>query len=266
MSNSLENKFILITRSYDQSSKEIDFLKSKGADVMPLPVIKLIAYYDSAKIEDVLDRFYEFDYLILTSINAVKFFMEFVEKLGYSLDLRNVKVIAVGNRTKEYCESRNLSVDLVPGHSSSRGIIEMLKKDKLGGKNILIPCSMIARTELKEELEYNRATVEMVPVYDNVLPDYTDVKDYLDYLDRNKPDVFIFTSPSNFTNYLELLKIENIKEYFEGSVIASIGTTTRNIIEQRGIKVEIVPEKFDVISTVNELVDYFQKPGSDEEE
>jgi uroporphyrinogen-III synthase len=125
---------------------------------------------------------------------------------------------------------------------------------------------MLARTELKEELEYNKATVEMVPVYDNVLPDYEDVRDYLEYLDKNKPDVFIFTSPSNFTNYLELLKIENIKEYFEGSVIASIGTTTRNVIEQRGVKVEIVPEKFDVLSTVNELVDYFKKSVSDEEE
>jgi uroporphyrinogen-III synthase len=259
----LDEKFILITRSYEQSSSEIDFLKSNGAEVMPLPVIKLIPYYDSTKIEDVLNRFYEFDYLIFTSINAVRFFAGFVEKLGNELDLKNVKVVAIGAKTKDYCESNLFDVDLVPEKSSSKGIIDLLQKDSLSGKNILIPCSMIARTELKEELEYHRATVEMVPVYDNVLPDYDDVKDYVDYLDKNKPDIFIFTSPSNFTNYLELLKIDDIKEYFEGTVTASIGTTTRDVIEQRGIKVDIIPDKFDVISTVNELLDYFKKTVKD---
>lgn len=258
----LEDKFILITRSYEQSSSEIDFLKSNGAEVMPLPVIKLVPYYDSAKIEDALDRFIEFDYLIFTSINAVKFFAGFIERSEYKPDFRNTKVVAVGEKTKDYCESKQINVDHIPDRSTSMGIIDLLKNDNLGGKNILIPCSVISRTELKEELEYNRATVEMVPVYDNVLPDYDDVKEYVDYLKKNRPDIFIFTSPSNFTNYLELLKIEHAKEYFEGTVVASIGTTTKDIIEQKGIKVKIVPNKFDVISTVNELIDYFKKPVS----
>jgi len=260
--NILENKFILITRSYEQSSSEIDFLKSHGAEVMPLPVIKLVPYYDSAKIEDALDRFFEYDYLIFTSINAVKFFVGFFEGSKNRPDFRNIKVVAVGKRTKDYCESIQINVDLIPERSTSKGIVDLLKDENLGGKIVLIPCSMISRTELKEELEYYKATVEMVPVYDNVIPDYNDVKDYVDYLRKNKPDVFIFTSPSNFTNYLELLKIENAKEYFRGSVIASIGTTTKNIIEQKGIKVKILPDKFDVISTVNELLDYFSKPVS----
>lgn len=261
--SSLADKFILITRSYEQSPREIDFLEENGAEVMPLPVIKIVEYYDSAKIEDALDRFFEFDYLIFTSINAVKFFAAIIQRLAIRLDFRDVKVVAIGGRTKEYCESKNIKVDLVPERSTSRSVVELLTKDTLGGKNILIPCSMLSRTELKEELEYKRATVEMVPVYDNVLPDYEDVKDYIEYLEKNKPDVFIFTSPSNFANYTELLKIDDVKEYFEGSVIASIGTTTKDIIEQKGIKVEIVPDKFDVLSTVNELVDYFKKPVED---
>lgn len=253
----LENILVLITRSYDQSPKEIDLLSSNGAEVIPLPVIKLVPYYDSEKIEDALDRFIEFDYLIFTSINSVRFFAGFIEKSEYKPDFTKTKVVAVGKKTKDYCESKQINVDLIPDRATSKGIVDLLKKDNLGGKNILIPCSMISRTELKEELEYNKATVEMVPVYDNVLPDYNDVKEYVDYLKKNKPDVIIFTSPSNFTNYLELLKIENAKEYFEGIVIATLGTTTKDVIQQKAVKVKIVPDKFDVISTVNKIVDYY---------
>ena len=70
MPQSLNNKTILITRSADQVTDFATQLQNLGANIIKLPLIQTNPIFQK-KIPKKIDQF---DWIIFTSINAVKYF------------------------------------------------------------------------------------------------------------------------------------------------------------------------------------------------
>jgi len=256
---SLKDQFVLLTRGFDQSPVEIKTLQDEGAEVLAFPTIKVISMDDFSLFDSQIKKFKKFDYLIFTSANAVEKFNARIIEKNIELDFSSIRVTAVGEKTYSACTEYSMPADIIPNEFSTRGIIEELSHYVLDGKNIFIPSSSIARTDLKEGLEKLGASVTVVPIYNIETPSYEDVKEQVEILKVRRPNVFIFTSPSTFKNLISLLKIENLKQYFGDSVIAVIGNTTKNEIEKLGLKVHIVPSVYTVKGIVDEVINYFSE-------
>ncbi len=253
MNRKLENKTILITKAYSESKAEVELLRTNGAEVICFPTIKIVQNnLDEEKIAR-LSKWNSYDYLIFTSVNAVKYFRRFINS---NKTKHGLKIICTGTKTKEACERINISVDLVPEEFSAKGILKLLADSKIQNKKILVPCSAIARAELKGGLKQLGALVDFIPVYNVEVPPVEEYSTLFEKCRINKPHIFLFTSPSSFDNFLKIFEVKSKEEFFKNKLIASIGNTTAAAIESKELKVNILPSNFTLMDTVNEILNF----------
>ncbi len=241
MSESVVNKTILITRSPDEAWESVASLIEAGFNLLFFPTIETVyCQPNTEEINNFKDT--KFDYLIFSSANAVKFFLHFLRMNQIEFDFDNVKVAVTGRKTAERCESFEIKVDVIPEKFSAEGLLTHFSNYDLRDKNILIPSSKIARSELNDGFESMGVNVFKLNVYDTVKT-RPSVKNF-DKLKSLNPYYFIFTSPSSFDNFVEIVGINDVKEYFAEKEIYTIGQTTAETIRNYGIEKVNYPEEF----------------------
>jgi uroporphyrinogen-III synthase len=257
LGNLLTNKFILVTKETENSSEFAGLLEGEGGEVINFPTIKIIPVKDYSNLDDTFRNFSQFDYLILSSTNACKYFQSRMKSLNINLDFSKVKVITTGEKTALYCKELDIPVDYIPENYCANGIIKLLSEKEIKNKKILIPSSVIARDELKEGLENLGAEVHSIQSYDVIKPDEKDLANELKIIKERIPDIYVFTSPSTFNNFLKIMNISG--EYFNNKTICAIGPTTATLIKQNGLNVDIIPKKFTLIHLAYEIINYFKE-------
>ncbi|MCX6168922.1 MAG: uroporphyrinogen-III synthase [Ignavibacteriales bacterium] len=254
--NSLRNKTILITKSELESKKNLDALKHEGAELLFCPTIKIVPAINSPELDDALRMFNQFDYLVFTSANAVEVFFDIAAKR--KLNLSKAKVAVVGKSTADECESVGIRVDIIPDEFSSKGLIDKLSEFDLINKKIFIPGSSLSGGDLNLGLSELGAQVYSVPVYDVVPNDLNNLKNEHKKIQKKHPNVFIFTSPSSFNNFLRIMSVTDSDKYFGTSTICAIGATTESAIREKGLAVHIVPKTFSLQGVSEAIIKYFQ--------
>ena len=255
----LKDKTIVITRAIETSKESAELFIRLGADVITFPTLDIVPPDDWTQFDDVILNKNKIDFIIFTSAHAVKMFSKRLEELNESLNYSMVKVVAVGNKTSAVCEKYGIPINIVPKNFSSEGVIFELLKFKLNKKIIFIPRSAIGREELPAGLEELGAIIKSVPVYNVAVPSDKNIAPYLDNLRNSKPNLYIFTSPSTFDNFLQILKITDPARYFSGALLAAIGPTTRISIESRKLKVNIIPDEYTMEGLAKAIVNYYKK-------
>ncbi len=253
----LRDKIVLITRSREQSPKEIAMLEQEGAAVIAFPTIRTKSIENTNQIDSAVNNLNDYNYIIFSSKNAVKFFIDRLKALDKSIP-DSCRIICVGSKTHEYTTWNNIKVDIVPEEFSARGILQALASEDKSNKKVLIPTSVIARDELSNGLKKAGADVHVIPVYDVQPPELTEVAGQINEIIKMNVDAFIFTSPSSFVNCLKLLSVENSAEYFSNTVVVAIGDTTKDAIVKYGINEVIVPTEFTVDASVTGLIGHFK--------
>jgi len=253
----LKNKQLLITRLLNSSDEAFKLLRSAGADIINFPTIKISLLKDNSAFIDMIRNINEFDYLIFTSQNAVINYAVILSTNNMKVNYSNLKVIVSGKKTSGECARLNIPVDLIPRKYSAAGIFEMLLKTNIKNKKFLLPCSAIARDELQIKLSTRDADVKMVPIYDALAVGKKELTTQLNRIKEKKPDIFVFTSPSTFNNFLSVVEIKNEEEYFRSSTIATIGTTTAAAINKHNIEVSIIPKISTLKNLAQSIIDYF---------
>jgi uroporphyrinogen-III synthase len=163
----------------------------------------------------------------------------------------------VGKRTATVCKENKIPVNIISKEFSSDGIIKTFSKIDIKNKNIFIPRSEIAGEELPEKLRELGARVITTTIYKVCIPSKKIIDEQLTLLKSAKPDLFIFTSPSTFIKFLEILKIPEPIKYFNGYDIAAIGPTTKEEIEKYNIKVKIIPQEYTMDGLVETIKNYY---------
>ncbi len=254
----LKNKTIVITRAHEQSGESAKLFTSLGAKVIIFPAINIIPPDSWREFDDVVLNATQPDYIIFTSSNAVKMFCERLTVIKKIMDYKNTTVVAVGNKTSAKCASSGIPVSIIPDDFSAMGILRSLSQLVLKDKLIFIPCSAIGRDELRIELEKTGAVVKAVPVYNVGKPDADKTASCKDELQKNKIDLFVFTSPSTFENFISIMEIQDILGYFRQVDVAAIGPTTRTAIEDKGVTVSVQPEEYTIEALAESVIKYYQ--------
>jgi len=253
----LKNKTIVITRTVEQSNESAYTLTKYGAKVIVFPTLEIVPPSNWDEFDSIINSQEKIDFIIFTSAHAVQMFDNRCEVLKIKIDFRKKKVVAVGNKTSSVCKKHNIPVDIIPEKFSAEGVIGELSKFDMNEKIVFIPRSAIGREELPRGLKDLGAVIKSVPVYNVSLPTKENIKTNLEKLNNSSPDLYIFTSPSTFENFLQILNVINPAEYFKGYAIAAIGPTTKTAIENRRVKVNIMPDEYTIEGLIKKIISYY---------
>jgi uroporphyrinogen-III synthase len=253
----LKGKTIVITRTVEQSKESSGIFNQLGAQVIIFPTLDIVPPDSWQQFDKIAAKKDNIDFIIFTSAYAVKMFVSRCSELNVEMNFKKIKVVAVGNKTAVVCEKNNIPVEIIPSKFSGEGVVNALAHYDLDGKVIFIPRSAIGREELPNELEKLGAIIKAAPVYNVAIPSEDKIKKYIDRLNESKPDLFIFTSPSTFKNFLEILRIKNPLDYFKNLDIAAIGPTTKSELKNHNINVTIMPDEYTIEGLAKAIIDHY---------
>ena len=115
MSQSLAGRTIVITRAAAQSADFVQALESYGAKVISCPTIEIKEPESYERLDEAIDHLYGYDWLILTSANAVDYFLKRLAHQRKEVsELDDMRVCAIGITTADKLHDAHVNVDFVP--------------------------------------------------------------------------------------------------------------------------------------------------------
>ncbi len=157
---------IVVTRPADEGIRAAASLEAMGAEVILAPTVEVRPITDPGPLDAAILGLHGFDWLVFTSSNGVRFFIERLEALGRDLRaLGHLRIAAIGPATAEALSAFHLRADLVPESYRSESLAASLARAAAGSR-ILLARADRGRTVLKDELRH-LADVSQVAVYHN---------------------------------------------------------------------------------------------------
>ncbi len=255
----LEGRTILITRTRSQSGGFSELLESAGAHVLEVPAIEIRPRM-SPDLDEAILKLETYDWLFFTSANAAAIFADQVAHLRPELkpeSLEYPRVCTIGPATSDKIQEFGYRVALVPAVFQAEGVIDELvkfQKGDLEGLKILLPRAAQARQILPEELRRRGAVVDLIPVYETVVPEGT-AETLRELLQEAKIDLITFTSSSTVHNFVQAAGPEVDFSRFK---YAAIGPITAATAGEYGLTIAILPPKWTVPDLAQAIVQYFE--------
>jgi uroporphyrinogen III methyltransferase/synthase len=253
----LFGKRILVTRSRSQASVLAEKIESLGGEPWECPTIEITDPDDYKLLDAAVKNIESYHWLIFTSVNGVKYFMARMRYLGKDIrTLGNIKIAAIGPKTREEVEQYGIFCELMPEEFVAEAVIEALKDEEIRGKKILLPRADIARKVLPETLRSMGAEVDEVNAYKTV-PGSGDTEQLIKMLEDERIHVITFTSSSTVRNFIKIIGSDNIPRLLGGVVTACIGPITADSARELGLNVDIEAREYTIDGLVQAVLDYF---------
>lgn len=242
----LFGKRIVVTRATQQAQSLTEKLRELGADVVELPAIR-IARLDLTPLREAIHRLATFDWLILTSQNAVSIFWE--QLLGEGRDARalaGLKVAAVGPATAGALLEHGITVDVIPERFVAEGMLDVFRaRDDIAQAKVLYVTAEGARDVLPRGLRELNADVTVIEAYRSI-PDGEGASRLSKALEADRIDLVTFTSGSAVRGFVDAVG----SDLAQKAPAASMGEQTSAALRDAGIEVKAEAEE----STLDGLV------------
>ncbi len=253
----LLGKRIVVTRAREQASDLVKQLSDLGAECLEYPTIKVVPADDVTPLNDAIEHLSDYDWIIFTSVNGVKFF--FAHLFDGDKDVRiisHLRTAAIGPATADKLLEYGLKSDIIPKAYRAEAVIDAFRREKLKGKKILLPRAKEARPVLPVELRKMGAEVDEVTAYlTEKVQENAD--ELIKQLEDKTIDLITFTSSSTVTNFKALLPQDKFKQLIKGIVIASIGPITTDTAKELGFEVHITAESYTIPGLCKAILQYY---------
>jgi uroporphyrinogen III methyltransferase/synthase len=235
---------IVVTRARGQADALSSKLAALGADVFELPTIALEppALLSLVSLTHSLAHLDVYDWLIFTSANGVKCFIEALDRSPSDLRRLRARICAIGPRTRAAIEALHLKVDLTAKEYVAEGLLAAFAPYDLTGARILLPRAAVARDVIPNELARRGALVDVVEAYRTVAPEGLAERAREIFTASRKPDWVTFTSSSTVQNLVDAIGSEALY----GVKAASIGPITSNTARAAGIKISAEAREYTI--------------------
>jgi uroporphyrinogen III methyltransferase/synthase len=251
---------VVVTRAAEQAQELVRELESLGAEVLPLPTIAFREAEDSAALDEALRGVSQFDWILFTSRNAVKFFAKRCRALGLDpskLQSDGPRIATVGPATAKAAREEGFRVYWIASWFRGEALARELRED-VAGKEVLLPRSDRAADELPAALRAAGAAVRDVVAYRTVAPDASD-GDALARIRNGEADVIAFASPSAFHHFVDLAGADKLPDLAQRVKFAAIGPTTAGAIRETGLAVQIEAEEATSAGLARAIANYFEQ-------
>lgn len=214
---------VCITRTKKQAQSMKEKLRSLGAEVTEIPAIKIVD--TSENLNQYKDDISSFDYIILTSVNGVNIFFDYLK--DNNIDIRKIKAefAVIGKATLNALQERGIIANIMADEFVAEGLVKELKNYELKDKKILMPISKNSRNIVEEFLRKQGSIVERVHIYETQKAELKNLSSF------DSVNVIIFTSPSTVVNLVDMVGIDKVKE----KLCIAIGPITYKALEDKSI-------------------------------
>jgi uroporphyrinogen-III synthase len=248
---SLSGKRILITRPRDRANTFAAALQAQGAQPVYFPTIQIVPVEDTTCLDRALTHLDKYDWLVLTSANAVEAVHERLNALEIQPASPPLKVAAIGPKTAAALEARGVSPDFMPSEHISEAILPGL--GELQEKWVLLPLADIAHEGLPKAIQDAGGVSHVVTAYHNTVPAAPDPEGLANI--QAGVDVITFTSGSTAHNFVALTQNGGLDPFHlpGNPIVACIGPKTAQAARQAGFTVDIVAEEYTTEGLVETL-------------
>lgn len=242
---------IVITRDRSQAGDLAAKLLALGAEPIELPVIEIQPPADSAPLNRAIGELETYDWVIFTSVNGVRYFLDHLDHSPRDLRALRARICAIGPATRNALEQLHLKVDIVPEEYVSESLVAAFETIELAGKRVLLPRAAVARDLVPERLSARGAQVDVVEAYRTVLPEEATARAREVFGGKKRPHWITFTSSSTVTNFLTVAGRQALQEVR----IASIGPVTTETARSHGLVVDVEASPFTMDGLVAAIID-----------
>jgi uroporphyrinogen III methyltransferase/synthase len=234
--NSLKGKRIIVTRSVEQSKPLMRALSEHGAVPVLLPMVSFAPPDDFAHLDRVLHEIHSFDWIFLTSQNALRALELRCATLGLSLKelIGPVRIAAVGPATAEAAQNCGLQLAHVATKHQGVALAEELASS-VNGKKVLLPRSDRANQDLVQVLNDLGALVTEVIAYKTLRAGEVQSSSVLDEIERGTHAILFF-SPSAVHNLRDLLGPAKFVIVSRTIAFTAIGPITQRALRESGVE------------------------------
>jgi uroporphyrinogen III methyltransferase/synthase len=250
-------KTILVTRSATQSNQFSDRLQQIGAAVVEMPALEIVPPSSWVELDGAIARLRTFDWLILTSGNAVDyFFNRLATQLTGIGGLGGIKIAAIGEKTAQKLKERGMQPDFVPPDYIADSLAVHFP-GRLAGAKVLFPrVETGGRDVLVKDMVAKGADVTEVAAYQSQCPE-TIAPAALAALQNRQVDVITFASAKTVKHFCQLLERSQPdntwQSWLEAICIASIGPQTSKACEDLLGRVDAEAQEYTVDGLVTAI-------------
>ena len=264
----LFGRSIVVTRSREQAGALTAQLAALGADVLEFPCIEVLPLPDQSLVHTAIGHLPEYQWVVFTSANGVKFFWEQLKALGKDARaLAPCRVAAIGPGTAQSLAERGITADFLPESFVAESVAEGLIGLGVAGQRILIPRAVSARDVLPQVLELAGAGVRVLPVYE-ARPDFNGRDELKSALAEGRVDFVTFASSSTVDNFFAGVPPEMLQENRDKAEagqtgrkilrFACIGPITRAALESYGFACDVEPREYTIAGLVTALAEFYK--------
>jgi uroporphyrinogen-III synthase len=279
----LEGKRVLVTRAAHQAGQLSEGLRALGAEPVEVPVLEIAPPDDFGPLDNALHALGSYDWLVLTSANAVKALEKRAALLGVALGAAAPKQVAVvGTGTEAAARHVGLAVTLVPerfvaeslvenllceaalkGHGFSRAdesgnrIGALAPESTFSGQRILLARAAVARDVIPDALRAAGASVDVVDAYRNVMPEYAPA--LLRAALEKGIDAATFTSSSSALHLAEAARAAGLSFPFAGVAAISIGPITSQMLREARWEPAVEADPHDIPGLIAAVARWFDR-------
>jgi len=244
---------IVVTRPREHALGASALLESLGAEVLLAPTVEVLPMASPDLLDAAIDRLAGYDWLVFTSANGVRFFVERLGERGRDLRaVGHLKLAAIGPMTARALAQVHLRADVVPESYRSEALAEALGR-AARDQRILLARADRGRTILKEELQ-TLADVDQVSVYHNrdaeSLPAHV-----VERIQNATVDWITLTSSAVATRLHELLPDSARKRVGHEVRLASLSPVTSDTARKFGWSVAVEAAEYTWEGLVRALVE-----------
>jgi uroporphyrinogen-III synthase/uroporphyrinogen III methyltransferase/synthase len=256
----LAGRRVLVTRAAHQAGKLSKGLRELGAEPVEVPVLEIRPPASFEALNAALRKLDSYDWLILTSANAVRALEERAIALKITLaQPSRLQVAAVGEATAAASRKAGLKVAFVPeayvAESLVEGLLQSLQTSRL---RILLARAAVARDVIPDALRASGAEVEVVDAYRNVLPEAAPGQ--LRRAVAEELDAATFTSSSSVTHLAEAARAAGVGWPLADVPAVSIGPITSQTLRELGWPPAVEAVASDIPGLIDAVERIFRRP------
>ncbi len=256
----LAGRRVLVTRAAEQAGKLSEGLRALGAEPVEVPVLEIRPPESFAALDAALSRIESYDWLILTSANAVRALAERAVFLDISLEkLTTPQVAAVGASTAAAARKAGFPPAFVPEAYVAESLVEGLLptlKARTARRRVLLARAAVARDVIPDALCAAGVEADVVEAYRNVLPEAA--PELLRRALGGGLDAATFTSSSSATHLAEAARAAKAAWPPAGVPAVSIGPVTSQTLRDLGWPPAAEAEPYDIPGLIAAVARIFE--------
>lgn len=251
----LSGRRVAVTRAREQSPELAGKLVALGAEVVELPLITVTKHIDKDPLSDVMLELGGYDWIVFTSANGVRFFME--EFLRLFDDIRALGLLrfaCIGDTTAAAIRGFHLKVECQPKVATAEALAEdLIATGSLDSAKVLVITGNLNRDTIVVKLEEARAIVDCLQVYKTEKTDLSAEPAAADFRARGA-DAILFASSSAVQSFVDQVAALKLGKGAQRPLAGSIGPQTSETMKKVGMPIDFTAKTPSLDSLVEALV------------